>query len=285
MSQKLLDVLMEAGISEDELRSEVDVWSASEYLVDLVCNCEAISDEETDDWEFKSIEQLARESFTRDLSPDWVNTRVGRVLAISALVKKFAHRFAQAIDCWAWYEEEGLPLYVKDGEGFKLADASSADWLYLKLASRQGGVWGDSYFVPPPWSQNLYVNRVAYEVYGYIWNDSPDEESVRVRRKRERAEAVRLLLERHSVPGFCGQVRPNDTSFFADHPNKPPELDLALIAWRTACTQCPEGVRPGKFIREWLSENYPTLSTEAIDRIGTVANWDKSPGAGKKIPR
>ncbi len=62
----------------------------------------------------------------------------------------------------------------------------------------------------------------------------------------------------------------------------PEELDIALIAWRAACTGIKQGEKPGVFIRDWLAKNYPALSDEARKRIAIVANWDKTPGAGKK---
>jgi len=64
----------------------------------------------------------------------------------------------------------------------------------------------------------------------------------------------------------------------------PEELDIALIAWRAACKNVKQGEKPRVFIRGWLAKNYPALSDEARKRIATVANWDKTPGAGKKSP-
>ena len=64
----------------------------------------------------------------------------------------------------------------------------------------------------------------------------------------------------------------------------PEELDIALIAWRAACNGVKQGEKPGAFIRDWLAKNYPALSDEARKRIAIVANWDKTPGAGKKSP-
>jgi hypothetical protein len=69
---------------------------------------------------------------------------------------------------------------------------------------------------------------------------------------------------------------------FADDPRWPDELGIALTAWRAACTQSgSSGKRPGAFIKDWLKTNYPGLSGEAIKRISTIANWDKTPGLGK----
>lgn len=68
-----------------------------------------------------------------------------------------------------------------------------------------------------------------------------------------------------------------------DHPLFPEELSIAITAWNAAVTNSGQsGKRPGEFIREWLSENYPGLKAEAIKRIATVANWEKIGGRAKK---
>jgi hypothetical protein len=66
-----------------------------------------------------------------------------------------------------------------------------------------------------------------------------------------------------------------------DHPNWPEELGIALTAWRAAINRKDAIQRPASFIRDWLRTHYPKLSDAARDRIATVANWDKSPGASK----
>ncbi len=70
----------------------------------------------------------------------------------------------------------------------------------------------------------------------------------------------------------------------SDDPRWPPELDIATMAWTAAKNSIKkgDGLRPREFIRNWLKENKPVLTDSAIDRICTVANWDKSPGAAKK---
>jgi hypothetical protein len=74
-----------------------------------------------------------------------------------------------------------------------------------------------------------------------------------------------------------------DIAALSDDPRWPEELGIALTAWRAACNNAEkEGKRPGAYIREWLAKHYPKLSDEAVKRIATVANWDKSPGAAKK---
>ena len=65
-------------------------------------------------------------------------------------------------------------------------------------------------------------------------------------------------------------------------PHYPKELDLALRAWQAV--SATHGKRkPKARIEEWLAENAvklpgKKLSAAAIDRIATVANWDKAGG-------
>ena len=70
---------------------------------------------------------------------------------------------------------------------------------------------------------------------------------------------------------------------YADDPRWPPELDIAVTAWRAACNNADrENMRPGEYIRKWLGDLYPTLSSEAVSRIAKIANWDKTAGRAKK---
>lgn len=58
----------------------------------------------------------------------------------------------------------------------------------------------------------------------------------------------------------------------------PPELDIALRAWREISTTAGKG-KPKSRIMKWLDDNAKELSNEAKNRIATVVNWDKSGGA------
>lgn len=63
----------------------------------------------------------------------------------------------------------------------------------------------------------------------------------------------------------------------------PEELGIAVTAWRAACNNAEkDGKRPGAYIREWVQKAYPGRAEASYDRIAVVANWDKTPGAGKK---
>lgn len=57
----------------------------------------------------------------------------------------------------------------------------------------------------------------------------------------------------------------------------PPELDIALQAWREVSATEGKG-KPKARIRAWLDAN-TKLSSEAKERIAIVTNWDKTGGA------
>jgi hypothetical protein len=74
--------------------------------------------------------------------------------------------------------------------------------------------------------------------------------------------------------------------FDDDSDNYPPELDIAMQAWR-AVTHSPvdASLTPKDRIVAWLSKCYPKLSGVATERIKTVCNWDKTPGRKRRIEK
>lgn len=64
-------------------------------------------------------------------------------------------------------------------------------------------------------------------------------------------------------------------------PCYPPELDIALKAWRavSASYKGSGSAKPKALILKWLKSNYPKLPNQAYERISIVANWHKTGGA------
>ena len=63
-------------------------------------------------------------------------------------------------------------------------------------------------------------------------------------------------------------------------PHYPPELDIALQAWR-AVSNDKRSVATGTVrqrLEAWVENAYPKLTREASERIATVASWDKQRG-------
>lgn len=92
----------------------------------------------------------------------------------------------------------------------------------------------------------------------------------------------RLIQERD---GLKNQVVELDSlaweGFDPDSDTYPPELDMAMQAWR-AVTNSPDAALTAKEqIEGWLNRNYPNkkmLSQEARARISVICNWEKSGG-------
>lgn len=74
------------------------------------------------------------------------------------------------------------------------------------------------------------------------------------------------------------QNTPTAPEFDKVNPTYPPELAIALEAWRAVSTSEGKG-KPKARIKAWLETNAPKLSKEAKERIATVANWEKLGGA------
>lgn len=116
---------------------------------------------------------------------------------------------------------------------------------------------------------NPEVVLALQDVYGEIQDALVhDRESAgrEIRRMREIAEAVAL-----------------DAADFDDD-RWPAELDAALRAWRavTKGYDREEGT-PRRRLAAWVEKNFPDLSKEAIARVATVANWDKTKGKKASI--
>jgi hypothetical protein len=67
-----------------------------------------------------------------------------------------------------------------------------------------------------------------------------------------------------------------------DHEHWPEELGIAVTAWRASTNQDLNEKTPKEFMKELIKTQYPTFTDAKVDRIATVANWDKSPGRPKK---
>lgn len=62
----------------------------------------------------------------------------------------------------------------------------------------------------------------------------------------------------------------------------PPELDIALQAWRAATNQRDPSKTAKEQIREWLDNYCRDLSKGAKQRIAVVCNWDKVGGRRRR---
>ena len=73
--------------------------------------------------------------------------------------------------------------------------------------------------------------------------------------------------------------------FDPDSDTYPPELDIAMLAWRAVTNSRDTNVTAKEQIERWLEAHYPerrTLSNEAKQRIAVICNWEKSGGRPRR---
>ncbi|MDO8369519.1 MAG: hypothetical protein Q7S71_02195 [Candidatus Nitrotoga sp.] len=89
-------------------------------------------------------------------------------------------------------------------------------------------------------------------------------------------EMMALLDTKQKSPQHAQPINSPHT-FDKETNTYPPELDIAIQAWRAVSSDEGKG-KPKARIKAWLYSN-TTLSSEAKERIATVVNWDKTGGA------
>ncbi|MDR0966166.1 MAG: hypothetical protein LBM75_06660 [Myxococcales bacterium] len=98
------------------------------------------------------------------------------------------------------------------------------------------------------------------------------------------SQSVESFFEAHKLPISPGElVEIFDRSPEVEHAM---ELELAIRAWASVKRNKSEKRKPLKPLMEWLESNAESISgkkltTEAIQRVARVANYNPSPGANK----
>ena len=106
---------------------------------------------------------------------------------------------------------------------------------------------------------------------GVSWFD----EYCKVKTELEQYTSVEKNIKKQLFPS-------NELEFLFDesHQHHPPELYLAIKACHAVHTSSGKG-QPRVRIKAWLDQNAKRLSSEAKERIATVANWHKLAGASR----
>lgn len=121
--------------------------------------------------------------------------------------------------------------------------------------------------VPPDLITEVQKKRGA----GVSWFD----EYCKVKTELEQYTSIEKNTKKQPFPS-------NELEFLFDenHPHHPRELYLAIKACHAVHTSSGKG-QPRVRIKAWLDENAKPLSSEAKERIATVANWHKLAGASR----
>lgn len=168
----------------------------------------------------------------------------------------------------------GVAVLMRHDDGFpdvlyRGAPGESQDGILDILSSYENSRW---------WLDECSYRDVLRSIYRGV-REFPGPDDIAI----SRADAARIFGVSFSPSEGARQSEPSSAALECDDPRWPEELGIALTAWRAACNGVDgSGKRPGAFIREWLAAHYSSLSSEAVKRIATVANWDKQPGASKR---
>lgn len=262
--------------------------SHTKYIAELILNSRAIADRSILDWDFKSLTQIGEEDFVnsgsvwhlRDILHGPIPTNWH-----SGMSKTFGDSVCRNL----WYfESEGLILYVKTESGFRPAVKGDAAFDFVQRLLLDEMTVGLEIDKPPSWANELFVNALNLKAHSTIWNDNTNtKHELYASMKRAKSEAVwretKWLMELNSENDYAFQM----THFFAktelqndiDPSDMPDELHTANIAFRAVKNGF--GNASATFrnrLIQYLEITFKDLNSEAVQRIATVANPDKSTG-------
>lgn len=183
---------------------------------------------------------------------------------VKALREKYPDKLALA-DAWL----QNLQNAAKAGKlDHDRPDAVRDTWELSPIPLTSSGGWGDFEHpsrqrvktqrkAPVPWPE-VRVFRAALRVYA----DSVGQRPPFLFPEAANTQVLRCL----------------DPS----NPHFSDELAAAFLAWQYA-SEMAEGAKkkPRQLIEDWLKKNRPAMTpgSKAYERIATLANWEKTPGA------
>ena len=232
---------------------KADVWTLDEGIALLLARTPAAAT-----WEivnaYTNVSPFAKQfAELRDLAM--------RSVSINQLAKSnYPPYFLQ------WARKKELPIPEKLESEVSKHSGDTLDWreLYgnLKTAS-------DEHRAQDAAARAALVDTAKQQI---------DKLQSELQQARNETEAIKQ--ERDQLAAAADQSA--RCSYDPDDPKWPEELDIAMTAWRAAWHNAErEGRRPGAYLREWVQEHYPERSSASVDRIATIADWDKSPGPVK----
>lgn len=194
--QTLFLALASQGINVSELVS--DPFTLYRYLADLISRSPLIEQESNKAWDYRSIVELAERDFI--FSRRWVHSSE-RSLKPDIIFKSAAYAFANNVNTYAYYVNEGLPLYVKtSNDELRIADNTNQHWQFLTLLLKEGGYFPESLYEPPNWTRELYIKRNDLRVFGYFYFErftlpNGEEDPDFITEKKEMVKKVFKLVQ------------------------------------------------------------------------------------------
>lgn len=96
----------------------------------------------------------------------------------------------------------------------------------------------------------------------------------------------KLVVMKADIQRLRGLSPDDNLSELFEHEYWPPELGMAIAAWQHARDEFQTGQKPKEIMEKWLATkriDEKPLSAEAIERISTIANWEKKGGRKKRM--
>lgn len=266
------------------------------YICNLILKSIDIRARRNDPWEYKSLIEYGEEEFVRGGSframygMDGDHPRAWHGQAAKALAQEVTRSLI-------YEDDEGLVVYVFDDSKYRPARRGDAPYDFVKQLSTDGNLWDIAIDKPPSWSQELFVCKHNLEAYACAWYDSVElSDPLYAAKKKVRRESVWLeTLRREGVEPFVNLVIPTPDTWssmfvappatvdhYIDPSDLPEELSIANIAYRAVSNGYGD---PAATFRNRLIAYLETecqLLPEAVQRISTVANPDKSTGRKKR---
>lgn len=247
-------------------------------LANMILNSSVIEARAGEPWVYKSLAYWGEEAYVQSghiyidatKKSDWI--------------KKAITDFSYNVCVNILYEEEGLTLFVKDGDAFRPARKGDQNYDFICRLRDDSALFDLRFSAAPTWANELFIQFVNYEVYRLFWHDLSNLSARGYgEAKGVKADAVKRETQRRLGSSESLENKPEEIEDKDDPADLPYELHAANIAFRAVTNG--HGDKSATFknrLISYLETNFADLNSEAVQRIATVANPDKTPGRKKR---
>lgn len=187
----ILQRLIEDGHSVNEVyEAKTNAYTAP--LANMILDSARIEARATEPWMYKSLAHWGEELYVRTghiyIDPSQKNDWIQKA------IKDFSYDVCVNI---LYEEEEGLALFVRDGDTYREARKGDIHYDYVCRLRADSALFDLKFPAAPTWATELFIQYANYEAYRLFWHDLS---SVNDRRysesKRAKADAVRRETKR-----------------------------------------------------------------------------------------